>query len=280
MLILAKSVVCWCCFLALLLVATCCLLIPLAAVVTPSVYPKGIHPVVRDNILLGGVLQGRLVNDEKIVNAIKGKEKYRCYRNHVFQRMATGSKIEEGGSETRITLAKAGEYDIAICGNWNAVPRKPKRIATTTEDRAAVLALLRAHRLKHPKVRITAEYAVDLDGNGTIEHVICATTPNADFTPHGLGASTIKKDDYSLVMITTMVKGVRKSIFVEGNFYPRVSDLNIAKEYYFGGCYDIDGDGKLEVLVNFMNSEEIWGSTIYRFTGSKAINTGLEFFDS
>lgn len=255
----------------------------LAAALAAGATPAGMHPVVYGDMLLGGVMNGRVVDATAMAGAVTGAERYRCYRNHVYRRMATGGKATESGSQNllyTIALQGKGDCDIAICGTWNAVPRKPAAITPTAADRTAVLAMLRAHGLKRPKVHVTADYAVDLDGNGTVEHVICATTPNAAFQPQGLGASTIIKDDYSLVMIRTSVKGIAKSILVEGQFYPHVRRYDIAQAYTLKHLYDVDGDGKLEILVDFLNSEEFWGTTVYRFTGAGAITTPLACADA
>lgn len=235
------------------------------------------NPVVRDGILLGGVLAGRVVGDEAMAPHVAGGETYRCFTQSGPSGTATGGPAQ---STTPIAVDLSGidvsRVDIALCGAWNPLPRLPQVVKPfPAADRASVAACLRAHGIAHPHVRLTADLSIDLEGDGSPERVLCATTQTPNYVPGPLGMTSVRPGDYSLVLVTTSRRGIATPILVTGVFFPTVGENPVAVEFTLAGVYDVDGDGVMEVLISSRSSEEISATTVYRITGTRATETGM-----
>lgn len=230
----------------------------------PRPLPPGTHPVVCDGGLLGGTLDSKVVNNDVMTARMTQRMVFRCYAQTGFRGLAISNT---DGNHYYIEMLNGRlllPYNIAICGNWNPLPRPVKAYAPTAADSTAVADVLRAKRLKHPIVRITEALAADLDGDGTVEHVIAATTPTPGYVEGPLGLTSAGPDDYSIAIVVYSPDNSPRPALLEGDVHTSRSVM--AVEFHLRGIYDVDGDGQMEALVDYRSSEEISGTEVYDVT--------------
>ena len=134
---------------------------------------------------------------------------------------------------------------IGVNASWNPMPRKAKALDTTQEVYVqAVREILNSKGIAKPQVKIHQILRVDLDGDGEDEVIIAATHySKIDYL------FSAKQGDYSFVAMRRVVGGkVRTQIF-GGEFYPDANENAAPNTYEVSGLLDLDGDGKLEVII-------------------------------
>ncbi|PZR73301.1 MAG: hypothetical protein DLM73_11075 [Chthoniobacterales bacterium] len=158
------------------------------------------------------------------------------------------------------------EGAIALAASWNALPRKP-RVTDTTQPAyvQAVREFLEGQGVKNPKVKITQILRIDLDGDGEEEVLISATNY---FTKDGSVPSSTPDGSYSCVLLRRVVAGKVKTQPVCGEFYSKAKHFNAPNRYRILAVLDVDGDGKMEVIVDSAYYEG-GATTIYRCTPAK-----------
>ena len=154
---------------------------------------------------------------------------------------------------------------------WNALPRKPV-IADATQSVyvEAVRDFLESRRIADPKVRITRILRVDLDGDGEEEVLISATNY---FTEDKIGrfSSTVPRGTnripaaWQLFRRHFATRSRRQSWtqLVAGELYPKPEEPVAPNVYQVAAVLDLNGDGKLEVIVHSFYYEGAQ-TTIYR----------------
>ena len=164
---------------------------------------------------------------------------------------------------------------IAIAAPWNALPRKPQVTDPTQKTYVdAVREFLRTKKIDQPKVKIDNIVRVDLDGDGEEEVLISATNyfSKDDSVPIRSPAA-----GYSMVLLRRVVTGKVESQLIAGEFYPKAypkarqeeGRFDAPNAYKVIATLDIDGDGKMEVVIHsqYYEGEE---TTIYRCDGKKS----------
>lgn len=155
---------------------------------------------------------------------------------------------------------------IALAAPWNALPRKP-HVADTRQKVYVDLVrdFLKGRGIRDPKVKIKSILRVDLDGDGEEEVLISATDyhSNGDGVPESAPAGS-----YSMVILRQVVKGTVRTRLVAGEFYPTPKDFSPPNYYNVIATLDLDGDGKLEVIVHSAYYEGA-STTIYRCRPTK-----------
>ncbi|OVE76729.1 hypothetical protein BVX98_04895 [bacterium F11] len=156
---------------------------------------------------------------------------------------------------------------------WNPYPRKEIRISPKSQTYQKIAAKrIKKKGVKLKKARLTSGYRIDLDGNGTEEVVLTGATRNRIFSavePHKAG-------DYSFVLFRYInKKGKVETQDVELQAFtkepdPKKGALHNISEFKIAEFIDINGDGKVEVILSQVVWEG-WGVTIFEFSGEKLL---------
>jgi hypothetical protein len=239
-----------------------------------------LHPIVEltTGYFFGGSADGKWIIPEKAAKSMKRRTSFRVFGLTGEVGKATGSKpksVEEVCADTLTVSLSSKSKDgvIALNAPWNALPRKP-RIADPTEQGYvdAVREFLESRRISDPKVRITQILRVDLDGDGEEEALINAT--NYFTEDGGVPMDTPAPGSYSIVLLRRVVAGKAETELVAGELYPRKESSGPKDEsgppnvYEIPAALDLNGDGKLEVIVHSQYYEGA-ATTIYDCSGDK-----------
>ena len=233
-----------------------------------------LHPIVEidTGYLFGGSADGKWIKAEKAAKSMKGRTAFRVFGLTQEVGKATGGKPKSAEAEvcpdtlTVSLSSKPKEGVMALSAPWNALPRKPQVADPTQQIYVdAVRDFLESRRMSDPKVKITRILRVDLDGDGEEEVLINATNY---FTEDGdVPMDTAAPGSYSIVLLRRVVAGKVQTELIAGEFY--VKDESSASNLYeIPGVLDLNGDGKLEVIVHSHYYEGA-ETTIYDCSGGK-----------
>jgi hypothetical protein len=239
-----------------------------------------LHPIVevQSGYLFGAISDGKWLKADETAKLISDESTYQVYGLTRALGEAKGGKPEPPqGVSCEETLAvslspKPENGVIAIAAPWNALPRKPQVIDTTQKAYVdAVRDFLKTKGIEQPKVKIDNVLRVDLDGDGEEEVLISAANY---FSKEGRVPMRSPAGSYSTVLLRRVVAGKVETQLVEGEFHPKAyvskeGSFDAPSIYKVIATLDLDGDGKLEVVVgsNYYEGEEI---TIYRCDPKKA----------
>jgi hypothetical protein len=239
-----------------------------------------LYPIVevQSGYLFGAISDGKWIKADETAKLISDETTYRVYGLTAALGEAKGGKpTKPEGVPCEDTLAvslspKPENGVIAIAAPWNALPRKPKVIDTTQKVYVdAVRDFLETKEIKQPKVKIDNILRVDLDGDNEEEILISATNY---FAKSGRVPMRSPPASYSMVLLRRVVTGKVETQLVQGEFHPKAyvskeGSFDAPSIYKVIATLDLDGDGKLEVVVgsNYYEGEEI---TIYRCDPKKA----------
>src|SRR5216117_2755913 len=241
-----------------------------------------LHPIVevQSGYLFGAISDGTWIKADETAKLSGDETTYRVYGLTQALGEAKGGKpkaVEDVCSDTlSVSLSPKPEKGvIALAAPWDALPRKP-RISDTTQQvySDAVRDFLKTKGIEQPKVKIDNVLRVDLDGDGEDEVLISATNyfSKDDSVPMRSLAGS-----YSMVLLRRVVAGKVETQLIAGEFHPKAYPKAAQEEVRFDApnaykviaILDLDGDGKMEVVVgsNYYEGEEI---TIYRCDPKKS----------
>jgi len=253
-----------------------------ALFICASATASDLHPIVevQSGYLFGAASDGKWLKAEESARSVKADTTYQIYSLTAKLGEATASapkSVDEPCPDTmEVTLSEKPEDGvIALAAPWNALPRKPRMADTTQQVYVdAVRDFLKTKGIEQPKVKIDNILRVDLDGDGEDEVLISATNyfRKDDRVPMRSPAGS-----YSMLLLRRVVAGKVETQLIAGEFHPKAYPKAAQEEGRFDApnaykviaILDLDGDGKMEVVVgsNYYEGEEI---TIYRCDPKKS----------
>lgn len=254
-------------------------LVSLLAICTASItHAAGLHAIIEieTGYFFGATNNGKWIKAEKAAKSMRGKTIYQVYSLTKQIGKITAAKpdfIEEPCPETLAVSPspKVKNGVIGLAASWNALPRKPViPDATQTVYVEAVGDFLKSRGIADPKVRITRILRVDLDGDGEEEALISATNYlTADKSDHSAAPfpeapiESPRRGSYSVVILRRLVAGKVQTQLVAGEVYSKPDESVAPNVYQVAAVLDLNGDGKLEVIVHSFYYEG-GQTTIYR----------------
>jgi len=251
----------------------------LAPLSTAIVSAADLRPIVEveTGYFFGASEKGNWVKADKAAKSVGKKTTYQVYglTKQVGQITAGKPKSVEEPCPDTLTVSlssKPKDGVIGLAAPWNALPRKPI-IADTTQSLYvdAVRDFLKSHGINDPKVRITRILRVDLEGDGEAEVLISATNyftgdksnvhPAAPFSEAPIHAP--QGGSYSIVILRRVIEGNVQTKLVAGEVYAKPDESVAPNVYNLAAVLDLNGDGKLEVIVHSFYYEG-GQTTIYR----------------
>src|SRR5919106_251981 len=217
-----------------------------------------LHPIVevQSGYLFGANSEGKWIKADETAKLISDETTYRVYGLTQALGDARGGKPTEPEGVPceeiwAVSLSPKPENGvIAIAAPWNALPRKPRVIDPTQKIYVdAVRDFLRTKEIDQPKVKIDNILRVDLDGDNEGEVLISATNYFSKRRPMRSPAGS-----YSMVLLRRVVAGKVETQLVEGEFHPKAyvikeGSFDAPSSYKVIGTLDLDGDGKMEVVI-------------------------------
>jgi hypothetical protein len=245
-----------------------------ASLICAAASAADFHPIVevQTGYLFGATADGKWMKAEEAAKAMSDEATYRIYGLTQSFGEAHGAQPkanEEDVCSGLLVVSLSPEPEkgvIALAAPWNALPRKAQVIDQTQKVYVdAVRDFLKTEGIDEPKVKIENIVRVDLDGDGEEEVLISAT----NYFQKDEGAPMRSPaGSYSMVLLRRVVAGKVETQLVEGEFHPKayVSDdasFNAPNVYKVIAVLDLDGDGKMEIVVR-SDYYEGGATTIYR----------------
>ena len=212
--------------------------------------------------LLGG-WQGRWVTAQEIRPALKGNLVYSAETLNGNARLVRGTTPEAFGPPCDqvfgVPLEKNTEttsLEVMFTPKLNVRPRPVVALSTLSSTyRETVRQELVKLGLTSPGVRLIGVTRADLDGNGTDEVIIEATSyaeRHDDLLPPPVG----KPGDYSLLLLRQIRNGVPVVNVLAAHVAPLTewkpgenSTMPVASLYRLAGIADLNGDGRMELII-------------------------------
>ena len=229
---------------------------------------------VQSGYLFGAISDGKWIKADETAKLMGDETTYRVYglTQALGETKAGKPKPEEVPCEETLAVSLSPQPEkgvIAIAAPWNALPRKPKVIDTTQKTYIEVVRdFLKTKGIDQPEVKIDNILRVDLDGDGEEEVLVSATNyfRKDDSVPMRSPAA-----GYSMVLLRRVAAGKVETQLIVGEFYPKAYPKAAQEEGRFDApnaykviaTLDLDGDGKMEVVVasDYYEGE---ATTIYR----------------
>jgi hypothetical protein len=214
----------------------------------------------------GNVLGTFDLKSNKWVNApdsqklLKGDEVFTYYSYDSVVGTGINPKIKDGKSidiaqdfpysNNDELNAKVFIYQLGISGPWNALPRVPKSSGANLITYGKIVKdVLDKNKLSDSNISIKKSAEVDLDGDGTVEKLVCAYDYNTANWFKSEGAEG--QGTYSMVVLNKIVDGQEQNIVIREQY----SKSKPKKEciYFAPMVLDIDNDNNMEIIVEGKN---------------------------
>lgn len=232
---------------------------PSATLVAPSPVPPTITPIpgvfaIVDGdtgFLIGGSQDTAWLNADMTAPYLIGGEEYRLFNSTEYLGNGLGTKagtIEAGPCTRNYTVALDPEPEfmpaLLVGGTWDVLPRTTMRLAPAQVYKDEIETLLIDQGIADPVVAIISILRVDLEGDGVDEVLITAIQMAS-----GGVLPPVTAGDYSLIVLRKLVDGEVVTMPLVMDIYLESEDLAYPTVYIIGGVYDLNGDGRLEVVL-------------------------------
>ncbi|MBB6098121.1 hypothetical protein HNR42_001546 [Deinobacterium chartae] len=237
----------------------------LAASSPPPVYPLlRLEPgVVSRGELIGGRALGRWLGPRETALRLDGRARYRVFSlQHELALLRAHAPLSAGvpcagnlSLRVRVPVALPGTEPLyAFAAPWNPLPRRPVALSAQTRTyRDLVAAALRSKGLARPQVHVEQVLQVDLDADGHLEVIIVANSRA------GRPAARAAAGDYAGVWVRQQVDGRVRLLALEQEVHVRAGSAAPSR-VRVGALLDLDGDGRLEVIVSGKTAVGVWTS--------------------
>lgn len=155
---------------------------------------------------------------------------------------------------------------LGVNAPWNPQPRQPVPLDIPKEVlEKALRDLLVGRGISSPKVRLTQMLRVDLDGDGRLETLLTGHHFEDD-----VERLSVKAGDYNLVFMRRIVGGQVRTQVLSGEAYPKTKQDLSPGTCEIAAVLDLDGDGRLEVLVR-TGYYEGGGMQVWQLRGDRLV---------
>lgn len=219
-------------------------------------------PILELNIggLLGGSQGGKWLSAKDVANGLKGGEKYELFNTN------DGKKTEIKGGAPENEVPCEDFYYVDVDGDkkdsglafgsaldWNPMPQPVKDLGADSAVYNKIIAeILASKGLTKSAAKATRILQTDLDGDGTDEVIISATVFKRGLTARG------DVGDYSFILLRKIINGKAKNFVLAGDFIKNIENAGAPAEYKISGAADLNGDGKMEIIVLAHYYEGSW----------------------
>ena len=247
----------------------------------PEYFVSQYHPIICGDILIGGSSNGKWLTAQEVAPKLNGTELYTLFNTtdaignglggtippytddylgpytEMIEDwrldMVDGEKYSTVYNQMPIGVWGEGEeqFCIAVSNEWDVLPRAAQALALKNDTYEQVVKdILAENGLKVSKANIIQCMRVDFEGDGVDEVVIVAESPTTDWR------YSTENGSYSLVVLRKIVDGKVQNFTlhvdihtdVEG-FYEENGWYNLRYIEQICGFYDLNGDGKLELVT-------------------------------
>lgn len=225
--------------------------------------------------VIGGHAAGKWLNTEQAGKVMKPGTEFRIFTLKGEAGKLTMKKaapMEDVCTDVWVAETEPNKdiNGIAVAAKWNPMPRVARATATTQEAYVnAVSAILTTQGIRKPEVKITQVLRVDLEGDGEEEVLLTAThyrsTEGLGDVPTSAGAG-----NYSFVALRRVLEGKVVTQILDGEFYDKAKEFNAPNMHEVGALLDLDGDGKLEIILH-SHYYEGGATTIWKIHPKEAV---------
>lgn len=233
---------------------------------------NSVVPILDLNVggLLGGVKNGKFIDAKTAFKDLKANSEYRIFDlatgmsqdNLLITVSAPDAPCEDFYWVSTELETKSGNA-IGTGANWKILPREVKQISLTDKTYLGIVGgILKAKGLTKSNARIEQAVRVDLDGDGTEEVLISASSYPGNPQP------SAKSGDYSFVLLRKIVGGKAQNIMIAEEYIKKNVDFGAPSKFAISSVGDLNGDGKMEIVV-FGAYYEGSGATVFEMKGNK-----------
>jgi hypothetical protein len=203
-------------------------------------------------LIIGARSDGKWLQSEEAGKAVEPGKKYRLFTLTGEAGTVVGGKVGANADVCPDVWEQAMEpasekRAIAVSAPWNPMPRTARALEKTQEAYSkAARDFLIGKGIAKPVVKITQLLRVDLDGDGRDEVLLSATNYPGE---EGESPTNAEAGNYSFVLLRHVVDGKVQTKLVDGEFYRKASESQTPYRYEVSGLLDLDGDGRLGIVV-------------------------------
>lgn len=218
----------------------------------PTVIPQ-VNAIIdgETGFLLGGSQNGNWLHADMVASTVGEGDKYQLFNTTEYIGEGIGTKaqsINEGPCTKNYSVELNPKPDfipnLLVEGEWNVTPRFSTRIASNQVYKDSIEEILLEKQIIDPEVMITYILKVDLEGDGVDEVLIIAIN-----FEDGKISPSVKSGNYSLIVLRKIVGGIVETIPLVFDVYLEDNDLAYPTFYLIDGIFDLNGDGRLDIVV-------------------------------